>query len=174
MVRSFSQGISVRAFARSKLVIAVYAFACCVNLASADTGRTAAPELEIEATLLRLEEQRATAILRRDALALRKLMDRYYRHVESRGRVRSKTDLLTALERGEFRFELYENESTEIQLLDGGKAALVAGIFRSRQVGGPLFRGRYVHVWVREPDGWKNTFHQGTEIKTEKSECRCN
>ena len=164
----------MKASARSKLFFAVYAFACFVNPASAATGRTTAPEMNIEATLMRLEDQRATAIVRRDAVALRKLMDRYYRHVESRGRVRSKTDLLTALERGEFRFELYENESTEIQLLDGGKTALVAGVFRSRQVGGPLFRGRYAHVWVREPDGWKNTFHQGTEIKTEKSECRCN
>lgn len=100
-------------------------------------------------------------------------MDRYYRHVESRGRVRSKTDLLTALERGEFRFELYENESTEIQVLNGGKTALIAGVFRSRQAGSKLFRGRYVRVWVNEPDGWKNTFHQGTEIKTEKSECGC-
>lgn len=164
----------MKGFARRKLVFAVYAVACCVNLASADTGRTTAKDTEVEATLLKLEEQRATAILRNDALALRKLMDRYYRHVESRGRVRSKTDLLTALERGDFRFELYENESTEIQLLDGGKTALVAGVFRSRQVGGPPFRGRFVHVWIRERDGWKNTFHQGTEIKTEKSECRCN
>lgn len=164
----------MKASARSKLCFAVYAFACFVNLASADTGRTTAPQNEIEATLLRLEEQRASAILRRDTVALRKLMNRYYRHVESRGRVRSKTDLLTAIERGEFRFEFYENESTEIQLLDGGKTALVAGVFRSRQVGSPLFRGRFVRVWVREPDGWKNTFHQGTEIKTEKSECRCN
>ena len=163
----------MKASARSKLFFAAYAFACLVNPALADSGRTTSPQVGIEATLVRLEEQRATAILRRDTVALRKLMDRYYRHVESRGRVRSKTDLLTALDRGEFRFEQYENESTEIQVLDGGKTALIAGVFRSRQVGGKPFRGRYVRVWVNEPDGWKNTFHQGTEIKTEKSECGC-
>lgn len=163
----------MKASARSKLFFAAYAFVCVVNAASAGGGRTTSPQVAIEATLVKLEEQRATAILRQDTVALRKLMDRYYRHVESRGRVRSKTDLLTALDRGEFRFELYENESTEIQVLDGGKTALIAGVFRSRQVGGKPFRGRYVRVWVNEPDGWKNTFHQGTEIKTEKSECGC-
>ncbi|MFC5478117.1 nuclear transport factor 2 family protein [Massilia suwonensis] len=128
---------------------------------------------EIEAALLKLEQQRADAILRRDIPALRRLMDRYYRHVESRGRVRSKTGLLTALERDEFRFQTYENESAEVQVLDGGKSAIVAGVFRSRQEGGKPFRGRFVRVWVREAEGWKNTFHQGTEIRPATEGCQC-
>lgn len=127
----------------------------------------------IEPTLLALEKQRSEAILRADIPTLRNLMDRYYRHVESRGRVRSKTELLTALERQDVRFVSYENESTEIQLLDGGKVAVIAGVFRSRQEGGKPFRGRYVRVWVREADGWKNTFHQGTEIRPANEPCNC-
>jgi len=119
----------------------------------------------LQAQLVALEKRRADAIVQRNMPVLRELMDRYYRHVESRGRVRSKTELLTALERGEFLFQMYENESAEVQVLPGGKAAVVAGVFRSQQKGGKLFRGRYVHVWVHEPDGWKNTFHQGTEIR---------
>ena len=130
---------------------------------SAEQGAVA--ERELRAQLVALERRRADAIVQRNMPALRELMDRYYRHVESRGRVRSKTELLTALERGEFVFETYENESAEVQVLPGGRAAVVAGVFRSQQKGGKLFRGRYVHVWVHEPDGWKNTFHQGTEIR---------
>lgn len=163
----------MKALACSTLFVAAQALACILNLAAADTGRNTAAQNDIEVSLLKFEKQRADAILRRDTVALRKLMDRYYRHVESRGRVRSKTDLLVALERGEFRFQLYENESTEIQLLNGGKTAVVAGIFRSRQAGRKLFRGRFVRIWVDEPDGWKNTFHQATEIRTDKSECDC-
>lgn len=128
-----------------------------------DQGAVA--DRELEAQLVALEKRRAEAIVQRNMPALRELMDRYYRHVESRGRVRSKTELLTALERGEFVFETYENESAEVQVLPGGRAAVVAGVFHSQQRGGKPFRGRYVHVWVREPDGWKNTFHQGTEIR---------
>lgn len=133
-----------------------------------------AAEGDVEAQLLALEKQRADAIVQRDAAALRELMDRYYRHVESRGRVRSKTELLTALERGDFRFTTYEVETADVQLLPGGQSALVAGVFRSQQKGGKLFRGRYVHVWVREPDGWKNTYHQGTEIKLTSEPSACN
>lgn len=137
--------------------------------------RSATTENEIRAQLLALERQRASAIVRNDIPALQALMDRYYRHVESRGRVRSKTELLTALERGDFRFLSYENESAEIQLLNGGEAAVVAGVFRSQQAGAgaKLFRGRFVRVWVREPDGWKNTFHQTTEIRSDQGKCDC-
>ena len=79
-------GGRVKGFASSKLVFAVYAVACCVNPASADTGRTTGPDTEIEATLLKLEEQRATAILSQRCLgSAQNSMDRYYRHVESRG-----------------------------------------------------------------------------------------
>lgn len=146
---------------------------CSPALAAGAQPSQRAAEGDVEAQLLALEKQRADAIVRRDIPALRDLMDRYYRHVESRGRVRSKTDLLTALERGEFRFQSYESETAEVQLLPGGQAAVVAGVFRSQQAGRKLFRGRYVHVWVREPDGWKNTFHQGTEIRQAAERCPC-
>jgi hypothetical protein len=130
---------------------------------------------EINAALQALERQRAAAILRRDIPTLRMLMDRQYHHVESRGRARSKTELLTALDRDEFRFLIYETESSQIQVLDGGAAAIVTGVFRSQQAGrgAKLFRGRYVRVWVRQPDGWKNTFHQTTEIRPAQDSCPC-
>jgi hypothetical protein len=145
------------------------------HAAQAQHERSATAESEVRASLLLLERQRASAIVRQDIPALQNLMDRYYRHVESRGRVRSKTELLTALERGDFRFLTYENESTEIQLLKGGEAAVVAGVFRSQQAGAGAkpFRGRYVRVWVHEADGWKNTFHQTTEIRPAQDKCDC-
>ena len=135
----------------------------------------AAAESEIQAALVALERQRVSAILRRDIPALRTLMDRQYYHVESRGRVRSKTELLTAIEREDIQFRVYEAESTDVQVLDGGATAIVTGIFRSQQAvaGAKPFRGRYVRVWVRHPDGWKNTFHQSTEIRPAQDDCPC-
>ena len=136
----------------------------------------AAAASEIQAALVTLERQRASAILRGDIPALRTLMDRHYYHVESRGRVRSKTELLTAIEREDIQFRVYETESTDVQVLDGGVAAIVTGIFRSQLAaqGAKPFRGRYVRVWVRQPDGWKNTFHQTTEIRAAQDNCQCN
>lgn len=127
----------------------------------------ASGEVDLHALLAGLERQRANAILRRDVAVMRHLMDRQYSHVDSRGRMRSKTELLTALEHDRFRFRVYEIESTEVQVLDGGSAALVTGSFRTLQAGAAArpFRGRFAHLWVRQPDGWKSRFHQSTEIR---------
>ena len=135
----------------------------------------AAGDVDLPALLGGLERQRANAILRRDIASLRHLMDRQYTHIESRGRARSKTELLIALERNDFRYRVYDIESTEVQVLDGGAAALVTGTFRSQQAGARArpFRGRYARVWVRQPDGWKNTFHQTTEIRPAREGCHC-
>jgi len=129
----------------------------------------------VQSVLESLERQRSNAILQRDTSTLRKLMDRLYSHVESRGRARSKTELLTALDRGDIRFRVYENETAEVQLLDGGGAAMVTGIFRSvlAQADARTFRGRFVRIWVRQADGWKNTYHQATEIRPAQTACPC-
>lgn len=127
----------------------------------------AAGEVDLPALLAGLERQRAKAIVQGDIAALRHLMDRQYYHVDSRGRVRSKTELLTALERKDFRFRLYEIDSTEVQMLEGDNAALVTGTFRTLQAGAPAkpLRFRFAHLWIRQPDGWKNSFHQSTAIR---------
>lgn len=142
-------------------------------MALAQPERAAAADAE--PVLAALERQRVQAILRRDIATLRQLMDRQYYHVESRGRIRSKTELLTAFERDELRFRVYDIESSEIQVLQGGGAALVTGTFRTVQAGASArpFRARYVRLWVRQPDGWKNTFHQTTEIRPAQDSCDC-
>lgn len=124
---------------------------------------------QLRATLVSLERDRAEAIAKGDAETLRRLMDRSYLHVESRGRVRSKAEILTLLTRQEMQFRAYEIESAEVQVLGKGDAAIVTGVFQSimQSASGPRpFRGRYARVWVRQPDGWKNTYHQVTAIQT--------
>ncbi|GGB83004.1 nuclear transport factor 2 family protein [Pseudoduganella buxea] len=151
----------------------VQSLGCHAAAAQSSTTRNAPARSATESALMALEKQRADAIVQRDIPALQRLMDRYYRHVESRGRVRSKTELLTALERGDFRFQTYYNDTAEIQLLDGGKTAIVAGEFHSQEEGRKVFHGRYVRIWVLQRDGWKNTFHQGTEIRAAADRSSC-
>lgn len=162
--------ISIAALLAAQLV----AGAACASRAPGERADAAA-DSEVHAALVALERQRIGAILRRDVQVLRTLMDRQYYHVESRGRLRSKTELLTAIERNDIQFRLYEAESTDVQLLDSGATAIVTGIFRSQQAGAGArqYRGRYVRVWVRQPDGWKNTFHQSTEIRPAQDNCQC-
>jgi hypothetical protein len=134
-----------------------------------------AAETGVHAALIALERQRANAIVRRDLAVLRQLMDRNYYHVESSGRVRSKTELLTTLERDDFGIRVFHIETAEVQMIGGGNAALVTGTLRMVQTATPsrTLRVRYARIWVRQPDGWKNTFHQSTEIKPPQDSCDC-
>lgn len=160
--------ISLPALALPVLLSALLAARAPAHAAGFQSQRAvAAGEVDLPALLAGLERQRANAILQRDVAALRHLMDRQYHHVDSRGRVRSKTGLLTALERNDFRFRVYEIESLEVQVLEGDSAALATGTFRSLQAGAsakPL-RLRFAHLWVRQPDGWKIGYHQSTAIR---------
>lgn len=114
------------------------------------------------------ERQRALALNERDVELLRRLMGGNYRHVETNGRLRSKTEFLQALARDEYRIRNYALEDMEVEVVDGD-VAIVTGTWRAARhdagAGQPM-RGRYVRVWTRQPEGWRIALHQGTEIRT--------
>lgn len=121
------------------------------------------------AALRAAERQRAGAVASRDIVTLRKLISGDYYHVESGGRVRTKTEFLQLLTRDEFEFRSYEIDDMEIRMLDNGRAALITGRFRAevRNADRPReLRGRYVRMWVLGPDGWRNAMQQSTEIRS--------
>lgn len=113
------------------------------------------------------ERQRAQALNARDIELLRRLIGGNYRHVETNGRLRTKTEFLQALARDDYRIRKYELEDMDIELQ--GEVAIVTGTYRAdRQelAGGQPLRGRYVRIWTRLPEGWRVALHQGTEIRT--------
>ncbi|NNG23312.1 nuclear transport factor 2 family protein [Telluria aromaticivorans] len=114
------------------------------------------------------ERLRAVALGQRDIDVLRRLISGDYYHVESNGRVRSKTEFLQALARNEFRLRDYGVDDMEINMVDQGGTAIVTGTYRvtveERQAAQPK-RGRYVRIWTRHPEGWRNALHQSTEIR---------
>jgi len=113
------------------------------------------------------ERQRAQALIGRDIDALRRLISGDYYHVESNGRVRTKTEFLQALARDEYRIRNYGVEEMEIRLVGDGGTAIVTGTYRSIAMDQPAtpLRGRYVRIWTRHPDGWRVGLHQGTQIR---------
>lgn len=119
-------------------------------------------------SLLAAERLRADAVAARDQAALRKLFSGDYYHVDTNGRVRSKTELLQLLARNEFEFRSYEISDVETRLFENGRVAMVTGRLHANQLlQGQVrdFRGRFVRMWTLTPDGWRNTMHQSTEIK---------
>jgi ketosteroid isomerase-like protein len=118
------------------------------------------------------ERQRTLALNGRDIELLRRLISGNYHHVETNGRLRTKTEFLQALARDEYRIRNYEVEDMDIELADNGSLAIVTGTYRASRLdpaNAQPVRGRYVRVWTRHPDGWRNALHQGTEIRTAAS-----
>ena len=114
------------------------------------------------------EARRAQAVARRDVDTLRDLIGGAYYHVETNGRVRTKTEFLQLLTRDNYEFLSYDVDGTEVTLLDKGPTALVTGRLTAQTRGAsrsPVWRGRYVRVWTLQPEGWRNTLHQSTEIR---------
>jgi ketosteroid isomerase-like protein len=118
------------------------------------------------ADLLRAERSRADAIMRKDVKSLRFLLGSNYYHVESNGRVRSKTEFLQAIDRGEFALVGFRVEESEIDVF--GDFAIVRGvqvIERGPAVPRRRYKVRYLRVWQRVGAQWVNTVHQSTEVK---------
>jgi len=114
------------------------------------------------------ERHLAEAVATRDVDALRTLIATDYYHVETNGRVRTRSEFMQVLARDEYEFRSYSNVSMEIQLLDSGHTAIVRGRLQAdlQPIGGPReFRGRYVRIWQLQTDGWRNTMMQSTEIR---------
>lgn len=114
------------------------------------------------------ESLRAQAVAKRDVTALRGLLGGVYYHVETNGRVRSKTEFLQLLTRDEYEFRSYGVNEMEVTLHDNGRTAIVTGRLTAQTRGvirPEEWRGRYVRVWSRQGDGWRNTLHQSTEIR---------
>ena len=113
------------------------------------------------------ERRRAEAVATRDIDTLRRVIDTDYYHVETNGRVRTRSEFLQLLERDEYEFRAYTNVSAEIQLLDGGQTAVVRGRLQADMLPANRqreFRGRYVRIWHLGPEGWRNSMMQSTEI----------
>jgi hypothetical protein len=73
------------------------------------------------------EAQRAQAVAKRDVNALRRLIGGEYYHVETNGRVRSRTEFLQQVGRDEYEFESYAVDDMEVRAAEDGRSAVVTG-----------------------------------------------
>lgn len=143
----------------------IFCLASALPAAAAPAAQPVASDL---AAVRAAEARRAQAVAKRDVNALRDLIGGAYYHVETNGRVRSKTEFLQLLTRDDYEFLSYDVDGTEVTLLDKGRTALVTGrlVAQTRSGNRPgVWRGRYVRVWTLQPEGWRNTLHQSTEIR---------
>lgn len=151
------------------IALATAAATAQVPLRGALPGAAATTTQSATLTALRdAERRRADAVAARDVDTLRDIIATDYYHVETNGRVRTRSEYLQLLARDEYEFRSYINVSMEIQLLDSGRTAIVRGRFHADLPPSSRvrpYRGRYVRVWQLQADGWRNTMMQSTEIR---------
>lgn len=109
------------------------------------------------------EQEWLQAMRRGDTTALRRLLSSDHIHIGTNGRLRHKSELLLALQRGEVRFLTYDVTSYDIRIT--GSAAIVSGTYHTqleRRGVREISQGRYLRVWVRDDSGWRLMAHQLT------------
>lgn len=109
------------------------------------------------------EQEWLQAMRRGDTAALRRLLSSDHIHVGTNGRLRHKSELLLALQRGQVRFLTYDVTSYDIRIT--GSAAIVSGTYHAQleRLGTrEVSQGRYLRVWVRDEAGWRLMAHQLT------------
>ncbi len=125
---------------------------------------TAGPNAAALDSVWSAEQEWLQAVRRGDVMALRTILSSDHIHVGTNGRLRHKTEMLLALQRGQLRFLTYDIGSYDIRIT--GTAAIVTGTYHTqlvRQGVRGVSAGRYIRVWVRDERGWRLMVHQIAE-----------
>lgn len=124
-----------------------------------------------EQEILRLENERVQAMIRRDYATLERLMAPECVHIESNGMVRTTAEFMANFKADEFAFDTFVIDENRVRFY--GTSAVVTGRYRNaiRAKGRlqPLKYARHTRVWTQQADGdWRMVSHQATEISTDE------
>ena len=116
--------------------------------------------------IIALEAQRLQAFRDSNVHTLKSMLGKDYYHVDSNGRLRSKTEFLQSLQRGEFVDVDQTVAASEMDIK--GAVAIVRGEVRveHKSVFIERYILRYVRVWQHVGGRWVNTMHQTTRVRT--------
>jgi ketosteroid isomerase-like protein len=119
----------------------------------------------VEQAVLKLEQQWEDALLKSDVAALEKIYDDSLIYTHSSGAVDNKSVYIGNIKSGVTKYESMKRDDVKVNVYGG--AALVTGHWEVHT----LNRGnkidtnaRYIHVYVKQKDGWKMVAHQATRI----------
>ena len=144
---------------RSRLLPCLFCLTFLASTAGAQAagaGRSAKDSTLDERTLVRLENNWAQAVIRRDAKAIRALVAPQWVYTDESGTM-SREQGITAFTTGTDTVLMAGNEQMKITLYEN-KVAVVTGILwmRGRGPNGPfLHRYRYTDTWLRQRGTWR-------------------
>ena len=119
----------------------------------------------VEQAVLKLEQQWEDALLKSDVAALEKIYDDSLIYTHSSGAVDNKSAYVGNIKSGATKYESMKRDDINVGVY--GNTALVTCHWEVHV----LNRGnkidtnaRYLHVYVKQKDGWKMVAHQATRI----------
>jgi ketosteroid isomerase-like protein len=119
----------------------------------------------VEQAVLKLEQQWEDALVNSDVAALEKIYDDGLTYTHSSGAVDNKSVYVGNIKSGVTKYQSMKRDDIKVSVY--GNAALVTCHWEVHV----LNRGnkidtnaRYIHVYVKQKDGWKMVAHQSTRI----------
>jgi len=119
----------------------------------------------VEQAVLKLEQQWEDALIKSDVAALERIYDDSLIYTHSSGGVDNKSAYVDAIKSGVTKYQSMKRDDIKVNVY--GNTALVTCHWEVHV----LARGnkidtnaRYLHVYVKQRDGWKMVAHQATRI----------
>lgn len=150
----------MRRMKRLLLALTVAMVACFNAVAQDDKASNAVQE-----TILKLEQHWEDALTKSDTGALEKLYDDRIIYTHSSGKVDTKSSYIAAIKSGATKYESMKRDDIKVNVY--GQTAVVSCHWEVHVVaqGNKIdMNARYLHVYVREKDGWKLVAHESTRV----------
>ena len=119
----------------------------------------------VEQAVLQLEQNWEDALLKSDTAALEKIYDDSLVYTHSNGSVDDKATYIGNIKSGASKYESLKRDEIKVNVY--GNTALVFSHWQVQSLsrGNTVnTNGRYLHVYVKQKDGWKMVAHQATRI----------
>jgi ketosteroid isomerase-like protein len=119
----------------------------------------------VEQTVLKLEQQWEDALIKSDVAALEKLYDASLIYTHSNGSTDTKSIYIGNIKSGVTKYESMKRDDIKVNVY--GNAAIVTcrwEVHVSSRGNKIDTNARYIHVYVKQKDGWKMAAHQSTRI----------
>ncbi len=126
---------------------------------------TAHGSKEIEAELLRLDDERSRAMMAQDIGVLGRLMSDAIVYTHSSGRLDSKASFIASISQGTVKYRRIERKDVAVSVRDG--FAFLTGVTEiDVETGGQVrhLNLRFSNVWEETPSGWQQIVWQTTPI----------
>jgi ketosteroid isomerase-like protein len=119
----------------------------------------------VEQVILKLEQQWEDALVKSDFAALERLYDDTMVYTHSSGSVDNKSAYINAIKSGATKYQSMKRDDIKVSVY--GDAAVVTCHWDVRVLAGGNkieTNARYIHVYIKQKDGWKMVAHQATRI----------